>query len=438
MIPPVSLYRSVILMRTPFLCCLIATLVAGAALAVDLPSDDLLLNRRRALTRFDDFVYTASERTAEVTEKLTRVRKLMIQRKLECLVIGTERNFQWLTGGGRDSVVLVQRESPVKLVITNDKQYLVANNIESPRVMTEELGGLGFASVQFDWFEEEGERKALAPLLKGRKVAFDDLATAATFVRGNPADALLDFIPLYYPITRGELRKYRWLGKKTVEVLEQVAQIVAPGMTEHDVQYLLCRELWYWDILPTVVLSAADERFAVYRHPLPIGAPIRRLIALNVCTRRWGLTISTTRVVHFGEPEEQDAKMWEQGSKVYAAMWDATKPGARLGDVLTEAQRAYESIKLPGEWRLHHQGGMILGLERLYLVQPGDKTKIVPGMVLAWNPTARGTKYEDTMVVRDDGTLENLTPCLKWPVVEVSIGGKIIRVPALLVRKEPD
>ena len=70
-------------------------------------------------------------------------------------------------------------------------------------------------------------------------------------------------------------------------------------------------------------------------------------------------------------------------------------------------------------------------------MQPGDKTKIAPGMALAWNPTFQGSKFEDTMVVNADGTLENLTPCLKWPTVDVRIGEQTFKAPGLLIRPLP-
>jgi Xaa-Pro dipeptidase len=205
-------------------------------------------------------------------------------------------------------------------------------------------------------------------------------------------------------------------------------------MTELDVQHLLARELWYWDIFPTVILSAVDERFRIYRHPVVVGASLKRYVALNVCTRRWGLVVSTTRMLHFGEPGEKLAEAWRLGPKVNAAMWAASRPGNTLGEVVEAARKAYREIGFPDEWKLHHQGGPILTLERLFLAQPGDRTKIVPGMVLAWNPTVQGTKFEDTVVVNADGSLENLTPTIRWPSVEVEAGGRRHKVPGLMIR----
>lgn len=413
--------------------------LAGSVRAADppkLPSDDLFGNPQRSFHRFDDFVFTARERRTEATEKLARVRKALSAARLDALVIGTEHNLDWISAGGKDNVVWAQREAPVKVVVTSDKLYLVANNIETPRVMTEELAGLGYESIAFPWHGSEAD--ALKPILRGKKVAFDLPATAAE--NGfDPARSSFDFADVYYPITSGEMKKYRWLGKKTSEILEQVADVVRPGMSERDVQYLLAREFWYWDIFPTVILSAVDERFKTYRHPVVVGAKLRNYVALNICARRWGLTVSTTRLVQFGTPDPSLKRAWDNGPKVQAAMWAASRPGKTLGDVLAAAQKAYRDIGFTEEWRLHHQGGMIMGQERLYLAAPGDKRKIVPGMVLAWNPTVQGTKFEDTVMIKDDGSIENFTlpSSSRWPTVEVSAGGLKYRIPVLKVRTTP-
>jgi antitoxin VapB len=208
-------------------------------------------------------------------------------------------------------------------------------------------------------------------------------------------------------------------------------------MTERDLQYLVNREFWYWDIFPTVALTSVDERFRTYRHAVPVGATLRQTAALNICVRRWGQVISTTRVIHFGELDAAQAKIWQEGARVLASMWQASKPGNTLGDVFEAAQRAYRVAGYPDEWKLHHQGGPILGLERIVLAKPGDKTVIKPGTTLAWNPTMQGAKYEDTVLVKEDGTLENFSAALTWPTIPVNLGSTTYQVPGILVLPMP-
>jgi hypothetical protein len=174
------------LLRSCTAAALLAAL-AGPAPAADvpprLPSDDLLANPVRAAHRFDSFVYTAAERRQEAAEKVTRLRKALADRKLDGVVIATERNLNWLTAGGKDNVVWAQRETPVRLLVTADRLYLIADNIEGPRMMTEELGGLGYEWVKYEWYEKEAE--ALAPLLRRGRIAFDHGRSTIRSPRGS-------------------------------------------------------------------------------------------------------------------------------------------------------------------------------------------------------------------------------------------------------------
>jgi len=49
----------------------------------------------------------------------------------------------------------------------------------------------------------------------------------------------------------------------------------------------------------------------------------------------------------------------------------------------------------------------------------------------AWNPSIGGNKSEDSMLVSNSGS-EFLTMAGDWPVIEVSINGKIYQRPAIL------
>src|SRR3954447_5230227 len=144
---------------------------APPAPAPGLPSDQLLTSPGSAAHRFDEFLYPMAERLKEAGEKLVRVRKWMAAKQVGGIVISTERNFDWITAGGKDNVVWAQRESPVKILIAPDRLYLIADNIDGPRVTTEELDGLGYDWVRYPWYGKEAD--ALRPLIKGKKILFD-------------------------------------------------------------------------------------------------------------------------------------------------------------------------------------------------------------------------------------------------------------------------
>ena len=63
----------------------------------------------------------------------------------------------------------------------------------------------------------------------------------------------------------------------------------------------LCHALWKDRIDPITLMSAADERVFRFRHPIPTEKQIDRYLMVSVNARKWGLIVSLTRFVHFGE-----------------------------------------------------------------------------------------------------------------------------------------
>jgi hypothetical protein len=57
--------------------------------------------------------------------------------------------------------------------------------------------------------------------------------------------------------------------------------------------------------------------------------------------------------------------------------------------------------------------------------------RVAKGQVYAWNPSIRGTKSEDTILVSDTGN-EILTVIPNWPVVTVQSEGQTFLRPAIL------
>lgn len=393
-----------------------------------LPSDSLFLHPDDAAARFDDFVLDPAARKAEVDEKLARVRSFLAAKGLDGLLLTKETTFSWITGGGEDYIVHSIDEAQVKVLVSKNAVVVITNNIEAPRLAAEVVDGLGFTLEEFRYYEPDEEAALIAKYCPDPT----KVATDAANPGGMQALETSDLLALLFPLTSSEVEKYRWLGRKCVEVLEAVADVVRPGMTEYDIQYLLAREMWYWDIFPTVNLASVDERVRTYKHPFPAGAKLDRYANLNVCVRRWGMIISTSRLIHFGPPDEELEKVFEAGGHVMASMLHATRPGNTFRQVLQANEAAYAAGGYPDEWQRHLQGGPILTGERITLLRSLPDAVIKAGMALAYNPTCQGSKHEDTFIVTSDG-LEILTPCITWPTRTYTIDGKEYRVPDLKV-----
>ena len=134
----------------------------------------------------------------EIEEKILRVRELMEEKGYDAVVLNTNENFFWITGG---KSAFVDKSGPAasKILITKDKSYAVCNSSERYRVMEEELDGLGFELIGYLWHEDEA--KILEPYLKGLKVVSDNGCYGEN--KGS------EIQPLRYILTDEEIARFR-------------------------------------------------------------------------------------------------------------------------------------------------------------------------------------------------------------------------------------
>ena len=71
---------------------------------------------------------------------------------------------------------------------------------------------------------------------------------------------------------------------------------------------------------------------------------------------------------------------------------------------------------------MHHQGGATGYAEREWVATPDGKEIVVNNQIFAWNPSIRGGKVEDTVLLRD-GQIELLTPTPELPALASSANG---------------
>jgi Xaa-Pro dipeptidase len=186
-------------------------------------------------------------------------------------------------------------------------------------------------------------------------------------------------------------------------------------------------------ILPSVYLYAVDDRIFKYKHAVARGARLKQYGMLNLCTRKWGLAISITRFVHFGKLPDELGARFKSAAQVNAALLDASCPGATSAQLFKVAQDAYAAEGYPGEERFHHQGGPTGYGEREWVATPKGTETVVNNQAFAWNPSIRGGKAEDTVVLRD-GKIECLTSTPELPVIDASVNGTSYPAAGVLVK----
>ena len=107
--------------------------------------------------------------------------------------------------------------------------------------------------------------------------------------------------------------------------------------------------------------------------------------------------------------------------------------GATSAELFRVTQPAYAAEGFTGEERFHHQGGATGYGEREWVATPAGTEVVVNHQAFAWNPSIRGGKAEDTVLLRDD-RIEWLTATPELPVIEASVNGAVYPAAGVLVK----
>lgn len=348
------------------------------------------------------------DRRVELAEKRRRIHGLLEERELDAIVISRHENIAWATAGLVDLRVPLLRETGVgSLLITKQggAYYLTTNN-EAPRLAEEEFAGLSYEPLVQPWYSNDLQA-SIGKIVGNGKVAGD--VPVGTIVS-------ISLQPLRFELTASEVLRYRWLGQHTADAATILLRALRPGMHETTMQGMLAESLLSKGILPSVFLTAVDERIRRYRHAVPRRGVLERFGMLNFCARRWGLSVSMTRYVHFGAMPTELEDKFSAVAQVNARLLAATREGATSDELFTVAENAYSAVGYAGEEKQHHQGGATGYLEREWVARPGGSEHVAVRQAFAWNPNLPGAKVEDTYVLWD-GLMETLTKTPELPVV---------------------
>ena len=376
---------------------------------------------------------TRAEFEAEIRTKLARVQNFLREQKLAGVLLSQVSNFSWITAGlGDNHVVITTETGASSLLITADgRKFVLASNSEMPRLLAEDLKGLGYEPREFKWYEDKltPDRKLeLIHEIVGQGAVGTDTPYAGFKQIGA------EFAPLRYELTEPEMKKYRWLGRNTAEAVVSVCRRIQPGMTEYEMEAMASDELLRRGIRPTVLLMGVDERVLSFRHTVPSGARLRHYAFVNVCARKWGLVSSAGRFVYFGPLPEYLRQRVRASAQVTAGFLASTKPGAQAGEILEQSKAWYAANGFPGEMELHHQGGAIGYAEREWVAYPGSKEIVHDRQAFAWNPIVQGALSFDTFLL-NGGRLENIGFVEDWPTIHVDVNGQDVQLPDILVRE---
>lgn len=365
------------------------------------------------------------ERAEELAEKQARVARFLEEQDLDGVLLTRTDNFAWITGGGENYIVGASEVGFISLLITRSARYVVTTTIEMPRALDEELQGLGYEPLVYEWYRPERFSEVV-----GRIVPPARLASDVPFPGARSLGA--EWQALQYQLTPAEIARYRALGQDVGAAVAATVREIVPGWSEHQIAAALAGRLLPQGIRPDVLLVATDERIYRYRHPIPVDRRVQRYAMLVTGAKRHGLIVAITRMVHFGPLPAELERKWEAVSRVHAAAMAASRPGTPFSAVLRRMVDAYREVGYADEWTLHHQGGPIGYRGRDFLATFDTHQPVLLNQAVAWNPSITGTKSEDTFIVGEWGA-EVLTRA-DWPTRQVQLDGATWEMPDVLVR----
>jgi Xaa-Pro dipeptidase len=360
---------------------------------------------------------------SETEIKHNKLKELIIKKNLSGILLATQTNFLWFTGGHRNDVLKNENYSLVYLFITEDNKYLISSDSDCDRVMDEELHDLGFNLIKYNWYDQ-------TPFDAIKKIK-PDAKIGSDFYTPDAVNIEEDLTILRIDLTQFEMEKVKKLSSDFSCLLTDFCFNLKPDITEKRLAADFIYECLKKDIRLHVVLVGSDERIFKYRHPVATDKLIRNNVLLATVAERDGINITTSRSMYFGKiPKDLTAKQ-EAVNYIEARFCFNSKPGIKLNEVLAHGKKAYNEMGFEGEWKNHTQGGILAYKPREILATESSNIMLKPNYLLSWNPTIPGAKSEDMILVKEDGT-EQLSIDKRWPYSEIIIGDEKFIKPNIL------
>ena len=371
-------------------------------------------------------MFSVNRETETKTERLV---ELLNREKLGGVLLNAQHNFAWITGGASNGIDHSRENGVASIFVRKDgKRFLLANNIEMPRMLAENVSADEFEPVEFSWQDE----KAAGDLVLRKACSLAEGEVATDIVLSPDTRAIeAKIASCRYSLTEGEFGRFRELGADAGKALSDTIDKISPGQTEIEIAVTMQTELAAKDIASVVTLVAADERIKNYRHPIPTGKQWRKTLLLVTCAKRGGLIANLSRMVCVGDVPGELREITEAAAFVNASLWNATRVGAVGADLYQVAADAYASVGFAEEINLHHQGGAAGYKTRDWVAHPNSSDVVMPDQAFAWNPSIAGTKVEETIIYTGD-ECEVITVSPECPVITTVIGGKEYHSPGIL------
>ena len=366
-------------------------------------------------------------RAAELEEKHRRIAGFLDQQQLDGVLLRRHENLAWATAGQVQARVGIPSETGVAalLLLKDGQRFYLAPENEAPRMAAEEFTDLGYQPVLSPWYDDPADPALLKKLAGEGRIGSDSGAGVGLVP--------VDLGSLRAPLTEPEIARFRWLGATTASVVEGVLQALEPGDSEYDMEGVWWRGCCSRTAsCPRCCFMAVDDRILKYKHAVARGAELQHYGMINLCTRKWGLAVSITRFVHFGEVPAEVARgfavaaevkrppCWPHAARVLGprscTLWQRG-PTPRL---------AFPAKSSCTTRAARPATGSASGLRRRQATRSSRCRRPLPG-----TPAAAGARSRTRVLVTETG-VEVLTATPELPLVETNIGGVVYQSTGVL------
>jgi Xaa-Pro dipeptidase len=364
-----------------------------------------------------------SDRRADIDAKMARVAELLQEAGCEGLLLLDPANFAWLTSGAMSRGLGDPAAEPAAYC-NGEHRWILASNVDSQRIFDEEVDGLGFQLKEWPW--HWGRDQFLSDLCQNRKIACDRAVPGVV----NVAEPMRR---LRRPLTVYEQACQLALGQTVTHALEATCRTLSQGETEREIAGHLSHRLIHRGILPLHVGVAVDGRSRLYRRFGFTSATLEHFAVLTVTARKYGLYVTASRSVSFGELAPEYRQDHNAVCRVSAGYLAATWPDAVPREILLAGRRIYLISGFEHEWQVAPQGHLTGRLPVELGLTPQTEELFQPGWSVTWNASAGAADSCDTFIITDEGA-RIVTPTEVWPLKRIRIQGAEFVRPDVLQR----
>jgi Xaa-Pro dipeptidase len=305
-----------------------------------------------------------------------------------------------------------------------EHRWIIASNVDSQRLFDEEVDGLGFQLKEWPW--HWGRDQFLTDLCQNRKVACDRPVNGVVNV-GEPMRRLRRSLTVY------EQACQLAVGQTVAHALEATCRTLEPGESEREIAGHLSHRLIHRGILPLHVGVAVDGRSRLYRRFGFTSSTLERYAVLTVTARKYGVYVTASRSVCFGELPPEFRQDHNAVCRVSASYLASTWPDAVPREILLAGRRIYLISGYEHEWQLTPQGHLNGRAAIEMPLTPQTEELFQPDWCVTWNASAGAACSCDTFLITEQGP-KIITPTEVWPLKRIRIQGAEFVRPDVLQR----